>query len=64
MGIKDLHDKVVKHAREDMALTGFAGMTIAIDAAPYVIKAWYNDMPSFFRAGATRTHSQKLLLLL
>ena len=47
MGIKNLHDKVTKHARVDVATSNFAGMTIALDASPYCIRAWYNDVPSF-----------------
>lgn len=57
MGIKDLHDKVTRHARIDLAVKELKGMVIAIDASPYCIKAWYNDVPSFLRPGATPTHS-------
>ena len=45
-----------------MAPSSFAGLTIAIDAAPYVTKAWYNDVPSFFCNGATRTHGYRTYL--
>ena len=59
MGIKDLHDKVTRHARIDLAVKELKGMVIAIDASPYCIKAWYNDVPSFLRPGATPTHSYR-----
>jgi len=62
MTIKDLHDKVSKHARLDVMATELSGLTVAIDASPYCIKAWYNDVPSFFLAGATRTHAYRSFL--
>ena len=59
MGIKDLREKITLHAQVDVTITDLAGLTIAIDASPFVIKAWYNDVPSFKRRGATRTHSYR-----
>ena len=46
MTINQLHDKVTKHVRVDKSIEEFKDEVIAIDIAPYVIKAFFADAPA------------------
>ena len=62
MTILDAHDKVYRHVRRPCALEELHGKTIALDVAWWKLRAWYADVPSYYRAADEQTHNYRATL--
>ena len=62
MGISECGTKLFTHVRSEVTLNAYSGKRLVVDVASFKLKAWYQDVPQYYRSSEPQSHGYRAIL--
>ena len=54
--------KALSHVRSEVTLNAYSGKRLVVDVASFKVKAWYPDVPQYYRSSEPQSHGHRATL--
>ena len=62
MGISECGTKLFTHVRSEVTLNAYSGKRLVVDVSSFKLKAWYQDVPQYYRSSEPQSHGYRAIL--
>ena len=62
MGISECGTKLFSHVRSEVTLGEYSGKRLVVDVASFKLRAWYHDVPQYYRSSELQSHGYRAIL--